>query len=236
MSAKRMRQYRTASGKQIRKYALARKGKSARPFHSFGTWTPEMVLLIGHLIFDGEILKAKCSYNNRSEALLNRVEKLMREVYDYEPARYLNRFTGVRRIGYYNVAISNYLQKKAKQLLGRIRQLPIEMKREFVRAFFDDEGCMDFRPKTNHRKVRGYQKNVLILKLIQTLLQDFNITARVVAPNEVIIVGKENLVRFEKEINFSFSVCVNGNRTNSRWKKHFEKRQILRLAIESFKN
>ena len=114
--------------------------------------------------------------------------------------------------------------------------MSLDFKREFIRAFFDDEGCMDFRPKNNVRRIRGYQKDVLILKIIKTLLADLNIESRVILPNEVVISGKENLMRFEREINFSPGVYMNGNRSNSRWKKHVEKRELLRQAIASFKN
>ncbi len=62
------------------------------------------------------------------------------------------------------------------------------------------------------------------------------INARVVKPNEVVIVGKENLIRFEREINFSPGVYMNGKRSNSRWKKHIEKRELLKRAIKSFKS
>ncbi len=114
--------------------------------------------------------------------------------------------------------------------------MPLDFKREFVRAFFDDEGCMDFRPKTNHRRVRGYQKEVHVLKIVRELLEEFSIDSHIEMPNEVVIVGKDNLQRFEQEINFSPGVYMNGNRSNSRWKKHMEKRVLLRRAIESFKS
>lgn len=235
LSAERLSDIRKASGKRIRKFAIARKGKSARPFRIFNTWEPEKVLLIGHLLFDGELVHEGCRYNNRSEALIERVQLLMKELYDFEPKRFKNMDTGVDRISYYNVALGIFLRKKAKCLLIEVRKLPLECKRAFLRAFFDDEGCIDYRPKRNKRSVRGYQKDTKILKLVQILLLDLNIKSRVVKPNEVIIVGKENLIRFEQEINFSQGIYMNGNRTNSRWKKHIEKRQLLRTAIESFK-
>ena len=114
--------------------------------------------------------------------------------------------------------------------------MPLSLKREFLRAVFDDEGCIDYRPKENRRSIRGYQKDVRILRIIKVLLADFRVVAKIVIPNEVVIVGKENLVRFEGEINFSSGVYLNGNRSNSRWKKHIEKRELLKRAIKSFKN
>ena len=236
LSKERIRQYKIASGERIRKFALARKGKSVRAFKTFDAWSANAVLLVAHLLFDGEIARTRCTYNNRSTALVERVEQLMREWYDFEPRRYYNKMTGVSRISYNNVALSLYLNEKSKELLRIIKHASLDWKREFLRAFFDDEGCIDYRPEENRRSVRGYQKDVRILNLVRTILVDVHIEARVVPPNEVVIVGKENLMRFGKEINFSPGVYMNGNRSNSRWKKDIEKRGLLKRAIKSFKN
>ena len=236
LSEKRLEEIKNASGKRIRKFALARKGKSIRPFRSFDTWSTDTVLLVAHLLFDGEIARTRCAYNNRSEILIERVVRLMKEWYDFEPSRYYNKVTGVSRVTYSNVALSFYLNKKSKELPKKIKKMPLDLKREFVRAFFDDEGCMDYRPDENRRSIRGYQKDVRILKTIKTLLNDFEIAAHVVLPNEVVIVGKENLMKFEREINFSLGVYMNGNRSNSRWKRHMGKRELLKQAIASFKS
>lgn len=236
LSEERVRQYKVASGERIKKFALARKGKSVRAFKTFDEWSADSVLLVAHLLFDGEIARTRCAYNNRSMALIERVERLMHEWYDFEPSRYHNKMTGVSRITYNNVAMSSYLYKKSKELLRIVKSMPLDYKREFLRAFFDDEGCIDYRPDENRRSIRGYQKDVSILRLIRAVLVDVSIDSRVVQPNEVIIVGKENLMRFEREINFSPDVYMNGNRSNSRWKKHIEKRELLKQAIKSFKN
>ena len=236
LSAKRQQLIREATIVRARAYSRSRKGKSVRAFRTFNQWSADMVLLIAHLSFDGDIVRGECIYNNRSIALIERVERLMCKLYDYAPRRYLDVHSGVTKTCYFNVALDAYLQRKAKDLFGRVDTFPRPLKREFLRAFFDDEGCMDFRPESNRRKVRGYQKDVRILKIIQKLLTDFSIDAKVVTPNEVVITGKENLLRFEREINFSPGVYINGKRSNSRWKKHLEKRQILRMAIESFQS
>lgn len=235
LSGKKMRAIRKASGRRIRVYAIARKGKSNRPFKRFEKWTPNMVLLVAHLIFDGEIRHGGI-YNNRSEALIERVERCMRDLYNFEPTRYKNALTGVSRISYYNVELAMFLKQKANELVKNIKNMSTSLKREFLRAFFDDEGCMDYRPKSNRRQIRGYQKDIKILKLVRVLLDDLKIGSRVVKPNEVVIAGKENLIQFEREINFSQGVYMNGNRSNSRWKRHIEKRELLRRAIKSFKN
>lgn len=236
LSQKRIQQRKIDAGKWIRKFAIARKGKSTRPVRSLGAWSADTVLLVAHFLFDGEITRVRCVYNNRSEALIERVVRLMSEWYDFEPKRYQNQLTGVYRISYHNVVLGTYIQKKSIELLRQIKNMSTDLKIEFIRAFFDDEGCMDFRPRTKHRRIRGYQKNVKVLKIIRTLLKELGIESHIEPPNEVVIVGKENLIKFEQGINFSQGVYINGNRSNSRWKKHIEKRELLKQAIKSFKN
>jgi len=235
LSAEKREQIKKASAEHIRRFPQERKGKSARKFIPFSRWTPELVLLVAHLSFDGEIARARCVYNNNSLSLIERVEKLMRCIYSFEPKRSKNS-AGVTRTSYYNVALSNYLKQKSEELFSQVVNMPLKYQREFLRAFFDDEGCMDFRIKRNHRKIRGYQKNVNVLCLAQELLRNFNIDSRVQMPNEIEIIGKANLVKFQKEINFSPGVRINGNRKNSIWKKPLEKRDILKQAILSFKS
>lgn len=225
-----------AAGERIRKFSLARKGRSTRGFRELKDWTPNSVLLIGHLLFDGEIGEKRCAYHNRSVALIERVRSLMKsELYDFPPTQSENRETGVVCIGYNNVALGAYVQKTAKALIENISGLSIENKRAFLKAFFDDEGCMDYRPYRNKRRVRGYQKNVSILHLVHSLLADLGIRSRIVMPNEVLITGKAELLKFQKEINFSPGVRINGNRSNSIWKEHLEKRVLLQMAIDSYK-
>lgn len=114
--------------------ADSRRGIALRPFKPFDEWTPEMVLLTAHLIFDGRLAKA-CEYNNRSTALINRVRRLMKEVYDFPPKQYPNFVTGVMRISYANVVMANFFKDKSKELLYKVTDLPSDCQREFLRAF-----------------------------------------------------------------------------------------------------
>lgn len=159
----------------------------------------------------------------------------MDTMYDREPKRWHNKLTGVHRISYFNVSLSAYLKQKSEELLRDIVSFPTHWQQEFLRSFFDDEGCMDFRAGRNTRRIRGYQKNVDILRLVQKLLLSFDIFAKIHSPNEIVITGKGNLLRFQKEIGFSRGVRINGRRSNSIWKESLEKREILQRAIASFK-
>src|SRR3989344_2153873 len=233
LSKTRWKIIKRAQGAHIRKFALARKGKSKRMFTKFDVWNPGTVLLVAHLLFDGEFTGGKGEYNNRSRTLLARVEREMKRLYEFPPKRYINTHTGVSRIGYFNVALADFLQKRAKALLKEVNTLPQEMKRAFLRGFLDDEGCIYFHEKKK-RTVRGYQKDTSILRTVQRLLADFRIQSRILLPNEIAISGRDNLIAFQKEINFSGGVRINGNRSNSLWKQSLEKREILRRAIASF--
>ncbi|MBI5645108.1 LAGLIDADG family homing endonuclease [Candidatus Kaiserbacteria bacterium] len=159
----------------------------------------------------------------------------MRKIYNFKPKRYKNLATGVQRICYFNVPFSAHVKERADDLLRRVTTMPRALKREFLKAFFDDEGCIDFRPYKNIRRVRGYQKDVSILSIVKVLLEDMGIASNIKQPNEIVISGKSHLIRFQKEIDFSPGVRVNGKRSNSIWKRHLEKRVILSRAIRSYK-
>ncbi len=236
LSPVRMQAYRDASGARIRTFAIARKGKSEKPFLAFDAWTPQLTLLVAHLMFDGGLRHGITEYSNRSEALIARVETLMANIYDFPPNRRLNENTGVHRISYFNVALASFLKRKSKELALEIGGFPPELQREFLRAFFDDEGCMDFKPHQNKRRIRGYQKDISILELIKEILSYFGIESHIELPNEVVISGKQNLSTFQQEIGFSPEVRINGKRSNSFWKESLEKRELLQRAIDSFKS
>ena len=236
LSAEKWISIHSANRLHLLKIAALRKGKSSRGFKKFDRWDADRVALVAHLIFDGEIKRSGCMYNNRNLSLLRKVGACMRRLYSFRPVPYENPITGVHRISYFNVALGNYMKEKSEELLRDVIYFPKELKREFLKSFFDDEGCMDFRPERNHRRIRGYQKNADVLRIVQALLHDFGITSSIQAPNEVFITGKENLKRYQKEIGFSPGVRINGNRPNSIWKKSLEKRELLRRAITSFRN
>lgn len=236
LSKQKQREISENTRQQARRIAAARKGKALRPFKPFSAWTPDLVLLVSHLMFDGEILKKKCIYHNRSHVLTSRVERLMCAVYDFPPIISVDKESEVRRVQYHNVALSNFLHEKALLIQKDIADWPLAHQREYIRAFFDDEGCMDYRPDRNLRRVRGYQNDRLVLIQVQTSLQNIGIESKLANGNEVVISGKQNLIRFQKEINFSKGVRLNPKRANSIWKEPFEKRELLDRAIKSFKS
>jgi intein-encoded DNA endonuclease-like protein len=234
LTAKKKDLIRAETRKRAIRIASQRRGKSVRTFTSIHSWSANTVYIVAHFMFDGEISQGGCIYNNRNKSLLDSMEHAMKEIYAFEPKRYTNRATGVHRISYFNVALSAHMRTKVFELLQEIGTLPTSLQRVFLRAFFDDEGCMDYRPARGLRRVRGYQKSNKVLTIVQLLLRNFDIEAALKSGNEVVIAGKHNLRSFQNYINFSPGVRINGKRTNSLWKKSFEKRELLRRAIDSF--
>ncbi|MFH1593445.1 MAG: hypothetical protein ABID09_01950 [Candidatus Omnitrophota bacterium] len=87
------------------------------------------------------------------------------------------------------------------------------------------------------RRVRGYQDSTRVLNIIKNILSEFAIECKVYSAIKGIeITGKDNLLNFVKEINFSPYIYLNPNRKNSIWKKDISKREVLNLAIASYKN
>jgi len=224
-----------ASIKQLVEFSHRRKGKClpGRIVPKPKEWSSDLIYLVAHFMFDGEITSHSCVYSNRSEALINGVRSTMKKVFNLEPYTYLNKDTGVHRISYHYIELAIYVQRRSKELLKYIQNTKRKEKIIFFKAFFDDEGCAYYWG--NARKVRGYQKNLKILQLIQKLLKDFTIESKIDKKyKELVISRKENLVKFQNTINFSKGIYINPNRKNSTWKRKLEKREILSRLINSY--
>jgi len=199
-------------------------------------WTPELIFLASHFMFDGEIQTHSCIYHNRNKALINGVEFLMKRVFSLRPYHWVNKETGVHRISYHYVELADYMREKAEELKKYIHDASLSEKKIFLKAFFNDEGSAYFRKKQKRRAIRGYQHNLAILKLVQKLLIDFDINSKIDEKyKEIVISKKPNLIKFSDNINFSKGVYINPNRKNSIWKKKLEKREILNRIINSYK-
>ncbi len=156
----------------------------------------------------------------------------MKEIYPFPPKRYES-LPGVYKSSFYNVELAEYVGRTARDLLKEISKMQLPLQRSFLRAFFDDEGSVYFIGK--RRAVRGYQHNAKMLRLVQHLLKNFGIESKVDSTyNEITITRRENIALFAKKINFSTGLQINGNRSNSIWKKSLEKRELLWRALASY--
>jgi len=184
-------------------------------------WTNELIFLMAHFMFDGEIQTHSCIYHNRNKVLIYQVSSLMKKVFKLQPHRWLNKGTGVHRVSYHYVELADYMKEKVLELKNYIGISSRKEKRIFLRVFFDDEGSVGFEKQRNKRRIRGYQHNLEILKLIQKLLKDFDIESKIDEKyKEIVISRKPDLIKFRDKINFSKSIFINPNRKNSIWKKN----------------
>lgn len=243
LSEERRLQIQRENAERMRQYALANngitrntKGVSLLGKHPlpFPEWNAGLVGLVAHLIFDGTINAHSCVYYNRSLSLVDVVRKNMLRVYAHPPKIHLEP-NGVTRASWHNVELAALVRTKADELLATITYLDKELQRAFLRALFDDEGCVTYSIPRNARMVRAYQHSLPILRLAQTLLLVFGIESRIDHKGvELIISRKENLIRFRDEIGFSQGLRVNGDRTNSVWRRSLEKRAVLDRALASY--
>lgn len=216
--------------------AEQRRGKSTKTylFIKPQIWSIEFVNLVAHFLFDGRITRTSCIYYSRNSVLRNMIKKNMERIMSINDYKIYDSPGGVKRVCYFNVEVASFIRQKADELLNYILFAPNSHKISFLQAFFDDEGCITFTGKK--RLIRGYQHSLPVLKLIKKLLADFYIDSRIDEKYyELYISKRHNLLKFQKLINFTPEVRVNGGRSNSIWKKSLEKRKILNIALDSYK-
>lgn len=218
-----------------KKVSDSRRGKSVKSytFKKPEKWDPDFVNLVAHFLFDGQITRGSCTYYNRNETLLNGIIKSMNKILGVSDYKKYNSSGGVKRVAYHNVEIVAFLRRKRDELQTYIFGASEKEKLSFLKSFFDDEGCVSYSAK--RRLIRGYQHSLNILKIVSTLLSEFTIQNRVDEKYyEIYISRKENLIKFQKFVNFTPGVTINGARSNSIWKKSLEKREILKMAVDSY--
>lgn len=198
------------------------------------SWSNDLIHIISHFMFDGRVDEDSCIYYSKDKYQIKHMQKLLHDVFKASPKIQL-RDNGVYGLVFYHVEMANYLKNREKELFAYLSNGALKAyKKEFLRAFFDDEGSIFY--KGDKRRVRGYQKSDFILRQIINLLNEFGIKSRLdKRANGVEISGRYNLEAFSKKINFSPHIYVNPNRKNGIWKERISKRDILDLALRSYR-
>ena len=204
------------------------KGRHCKRFEK---WTPGLVNLVAHSIFDGAISKSGVVYYNSNTVLVDNFKTKMKLVYSHGPTTY--NFNNVTRVCYHSAELRDMFEGKREELCTKILTFDVEKQRAFLKAFFDDEGCITFAGRK--RIVRGYQHNDETLFLIQKLLKNFDIESKVdTGFHEIVISRRTNVEKFAHKVNFTPGIKVNAKRSNSIWGRGLEKRHILEMAISSY--
>lgn len=197
-------------------------------------WSPRLINAVAHFMFDGHVCEDGCTYYNRSKNQVERLKELIDQIFGIKPKLH-TRPDGVIVMAFHNVEFAAYIKKKTNEIFAYLKERSTkEEKREFLKAFFDDEGNIYYNHR-DKRRVRGYQKSHKILEEISCLLKEFGIKARIDIHSKAIeISDRENLSAFAREINFSPLIYMNPDRKNSIWRKEIEKREILKIAVSSY--
>ena len=185
-------------------------------------------------MFDGHVRRCGCTYYNRSRNQIESLKKLINHIFGIKPILH-KRKDGVIVMAFHNVEFAKCIKERINKIFSYLKtKATKEEKRTFLKAFFDDEGGVYYNCN-DKRRVRGYQESCKILEDIAYLLKTFGIKSRIDKHSKAVeITGKQNLITFVKEINFSPLICINPNRKNSIWKEEIEKREILNKAISSY--
>jgi len=211
-----------------------RRGKPLKSVHFCKPrWSRELVHLIAHLSFDGRIDRYGCSYYNRAYTQATHVRRLLQRLLRVTP-RMKHRENGVWVVSYYNVAVADWLGRRERELLPVVTGR-VAWERRWLQALFDDEGHIHVADGI--RRIRASQKELGVLRRAKRFLHELGIKSRIdLGARAVEITGRDNLVLFRKRINFSPGIWINHHRKNGLWSQPLEKRQLLVLALQSYRN
>lgn len=194
--------------------------------------TPALIECVAHFSFDGSLRGSTSSYYNRSTNLINRQQLLVSRLFGLS-GKVICYPNDIYRLNYYSVELTNILISYRAQIFENISSCSLAWKQTFLRAFFDDEGNIDI--SGSRRRVRGYQRNLDRLVLMRELLTQIGIRSSIDQQGWcVVITGYDNLLLFQKLINFSHGIYMNPKRKNSRYKSRVEKRSLLKKALVSY--
>lgn len=210
-----------------------RRGRPLKPI-PFQTpaWSAELVHLVAHLSFDGRIDRYGCHYYSRARTQALHVKHLLQRLLGVTPKMKL-RTNGMWLVSCYNVEIAAWLSQKERELLT-VANHRRSWRKQWLQAFFDDEGHIHI---TKHiRRIRASQHDPDVLRQSRHFLLGLGIKSRIDRQAQAVeITGRDNLLGFKEELNFSPGIRINATRKNGAWNQAFEKRELLDLALGSYR-
>lgn len=211
--------------------------RRGKPLHPVAfrkpSWSKALVHLVAHLSFDGRVDRYGCYYYSRSRRQAEHVRRLLQSLLNVTP-KLQRRPNGIWMVSFRNVAVSEWLSRREQTLLDVIGERR-RWQREWLKAFFDDEGHVHMQG--SHRRVRASQHDLRTLQVAQRCLRAFEIPSRIDrASLSVEITRRKNLQRFQSVVNFSNGLTINPNRKNGLWRSALEKRDVLARLLASYQN
>jgi hypothetical protein len=202
-----------------------------------GSFSPSSVRFLAHCLFDGSIFHDHVVYYSSHLSLSKQFAADGQRLFTLQPKRRHTK-ENVYRVYFYPKNLVDFLLSRKSFLLETVVWMGKAEQLEFLKAFFDDEGSVGFRPEVGKRVVRGYQKDIKTLLLIGQLLKGFGIDSRLenlsYSP-EIVISGRKNIEKYYHFISFSKGVTFLAKRINSYYDQPVEKRVILEQLLSSYR-
>ncbi|MDP7180358.1 MAG: LAGLIDADG family homing endonuclease [Candidatus Woesearchaeota archaeon] len=203
-----LRKVRKLTGHSINFIKRCIKGKVQFPIYprplkeEFDKVTKEKVRIYAHSIFDGHVSHSKgnsyiVGYTNKCPELLREFGNDVEYVYGIKKGEYLLK-SGVTNLIYSSKLMYLDILNFNKSI---VKEDP-EYKKVYLRAFFDDEGCVIFNPSKGKFFINGKQHNQKEILFIKSLLDDFGIGSKVYKFVIEITLNK-SIIEYSKLIGFT---------------------------------
>ena len=180
--------------------------------------------VVAHYLGDGCVTNKYAAYFNKNDALLNNFERDITTLFARIHLTKGKYNSGTKLIQIQNKEIIQFLKELVSDYRSYALRLPNfvnnkELQKEFLRAIYDDEGCVALRvfKKTNEikRNLTLASKSQKFIEEIKDLLEkSFNIQSnkinrydkvvekKIFTIRTLSITGKKNFERFREEIDF----------------------------------
>ncbi len=203
----------------IKEIKFGRRGKNVNPklpiFLSM-----ELARVLGHVIGDGGIYNKHANftvtYSNKSNVLLDEFKSDIKNIFGgVSPKIFYNKDACCTQLFYPSIIgiiltkVAGIQTKEKKHVPKVVKNAPIDLKKEFLRALFDDEGNVNLEAF----KLNIEMANFDVISNTKKLLEEMGINSGEIIKiernkNESVrhklgISGKSNLVRFHKFVGFS---------------------------------
>ncbi|MBI2146658.1 hypothetical protein HYU22_04935 [Candidatus Woesearchaeota archaeon] len=195
--------------------------------------------IIAKISGDGNVYKNQVMYFNTCDVLLDEFENDIRIVFGNVPMTKGRMSSGTKYVRFNDKKMIEKLKEYLSSYNSFYIFIPKEVLnseenvlKEYIRAFYDDEGCASLRL---NQRTREWKRNITLasnsfkmLSQVKIILKKFNITTNTIIRNRansdydksfvLSITGKDNFILFHKKIGF----------------KHPRKASMLDLIIRSY--
>ena len=206
----------------------------------------EKTRIIAHALFDGWVSIRHNSvyelgYCNKNEVLVKQFAEDVSKVYGVPVSSIRRRSSGAWEITYRDKnMVADLLNIMPSYPTKNLTvKLPAEIAKAthayptFLRAFWDDEGTVNYYPQHRTRKLRAPCKPSCLRAQLLNMHLALDVDAREEKEHFITISGSENLIKFNEKIGFTSGVHVGRAKFGKDVWTGYEKAEALNLMIRS---